>query len=475
MDNNSRGFKVIIIGGSVAGLTLVHCLDHAGIDYVVLEKHEDIQANIGGSIGLMANGCRILDQLGIYRILEQYTSPISVSYMAFPDGYTRSDLFPTRLLQRFGYPVSILTRRRLLHVLSTSLRDISKIKTATKVVRIQPNDNPEAPITVYAEDGQHYNGNLVVGADGVHSLTRSEISRLTYGHRSVQARSAKQASSSRDMTIQYMCIFGISAPVHGIPRCAQIVRCYDNLTLLIFSAREDTISWFVIIRLQCPYNLGEQLKWSREEIRARADSMAHFQIWKEVRFGDLWTRTPTVSSTPLHEGLSEAWFSDCMVCIGDSVCKLTPNIAQGANLAIESAASLANVLYQVCDMQKPSAMAVQECLEQYMRNHRRRLRGIHAFSRFVTRVQSRQGYFLPLFSRYLYPWSGDITFFLLADIIAGAVALDYLPLPQRSGGKWEPPGRASARGTFLILILVLGVFATSYFFQMLKAQQPRVE
>jgi ribulose 1,5-bisphosphate synthetase/thiazole synthase len=100
MDNNSLGLKVIIIGGSVAGLTLAHCLDHAGIDYVVLEKHEDIQANIGGSIGLMANGCRILDQLGIYRILEQYTSPISVSYMAFPDGYIKSDLFPTRLFRR---------------------------------------------------------------------------------------------------------------------------------------------------------------------------------------------------------------------------------------------------------------------------------------------------------------------------------------------------------------------------------------
>ncbi|KAL4755949.1 FAD-dependent oxidoreductase [Aspergillus foveolatus] len=475
MNNNSLALKVIIIGGSVAGLTLAHCLDHAGIDYLVLEKHEDIQANIGGSIGLMANGCRILDQLGIYRILEQYTSPISVSHMAFPDGYTRSDLFPTRLLQRFGYPVSILTRRQLLHVLSTSLRDVSKIRTATKVVRIQPSENPEAPITVYAEDGQHYSGDVVVGADGVYSLTRSEISRLAYGHHSVEARSAKQANLPHDMTIQYMCIFGISQPVHSIPRGAQIVRCYDNLTLLIFPAREDTIPWFAIMRFYSPYTTGERLKWSREEIKARAESMAHLQIWKEVRFGDLWRRTPTVSSTPLHEGLSEAWISNCMVCIGDSVSKLTPNIAQGANLAIESAASLANVLYQVRDMHKPSAMAVQDCLEQYVRNHRRRLRGIHAFSRFVTRVQSRQGYFLPLFSRYLYPWSGDATFFLLADIIAGAVALDYIPLPQRSGGKWESPGRAIARRTILTLILVLGAFATNYIFERQKAQPAMVE
>lgn len=34
--------RVLIIGGSIAGLTLAHCLEKAKIDYVLLEKKEEI-------------------------------------------------------------------------------------------------------------------------------------------------------------------------------------------------------------------------------------------------------------------------------------------------------------------------------------------------------------------------------------------------------------------------------------------------
>lgn len=34
---NAERLKVIIVGGSIAGLTLAHCLHHNSIDFVVLE------------------------------------------------------------------------------------------------------------------------------------------------------------------------------------------------------------------------------------------------------------------------------------------------------------------------------------------------------------------------------------------------------------------------------------------------------
>ncbi|KAL4935943.1 hypothetical protein BDV06DRAFT_217044 [Aspergillus oleicola] len=426
MENNTTELKVIIIGGSIAGLTLARCLDHAGIDYVVLEKHNDIQTNIGGSIGLTPNGCRILDQLEIYCNLEKYTSPIRVSHMVFPDGYTTSDLFPTRLLERFGYPLSILTRCQLLEVLSASLQDLSKVKTGSKAVRIQPGETPNTAITVYTDDGQHYSGDVVVGADGVHSLARSEMWRLAHSQCAGVITKTTPNGSAYGMRVEYMCIFGISSPVDEIAPGAQIVRCYGDLTFLIFPGREGTVPWFAIVKLEKSYVEEKSVRWTCEEIRVRAEGMAHLQIWRGIRFRDIWIRTPIVSSTPLQEGLLQTWTCNRVVCIGDSVSKLTPNIAQGANLAIESAAALANVLYQLKGLNKPSATVIQDCLDQYVRNHHRRLRGIHPFSNFVTRVQSRQGYLLPLLSRYIYPWSGELTFYLVADIIARAVALEYL-------------------------------------------------
>lgn len=80
-------FKVIIVGGSVTGLTLAHALNHIpGVDYVVLERRDEIAPQEGASIGLVPNGLRILDQLGIWERLQPFTKPWGVSKMYFPDG-----------------------------------------------------------------------------------------------------------------------------------------------------------------------------------------------------------------------------------------------------------------------------------------------------------------------------------------------------------------------------------------------------
>ncbi|KAB8215643.1 hypothetical protein BDV33DRAFT_208103 [Aspergillus novoparasiticus] len=62
----SKPFKVIIAGGSVAGLSLALMLEKNGIDFLVLEACPSIAPQVGASIGLLPNGLRILDQLGCY-------------------------------------------------------------------------------------------------------------------------------------------------------------------------------------------------------------------------------------------------------------------------------------------------------------------------------------------------------------------------------------------------------------------------
>jgi len=58
----SEGFRVLIVGGGVAGLTLVNCLQHAGIDFLLLEGRKEIGFRVGAGVGFDANGSRILDQ-----------------------------------------------------------------------------------------------------------------------------------------------------------------------------------------------------------------------------------------------------------------------------------------------------------------------------------------------------------------------------------------------------------------------------
>lgn len=79
-------FKVIIVGGSIAGLTLANILERYGIDYVLYEKHGDIAPQLGASVGLLPHGARILDQLDIFKQIEDFSMPVNDGQSFGPDG-----------------------------------------------------------------------------------------------------------------------------------------------------------------------------------------------------------------------------------------------------------------------------------------------------------------------------------------------------------------------------------------------------
>jgi FAD dependent monooxygenase len=68
-------FRVIIVGGGLGGLTLANCLQHANIDFVLLEGHKELGIHVGAAVGIDPNGGRILDQLGVFAALESVILP----------------------------------------------------------------------------------------------------------------------------------------------------------------------------------------------------------------------------------------------------------------------------------------------------------------------------------------------------------------------------------------------------------------
>ncbi len=106
---------MIIVGGSIGGLTLAHCLRSAGIDHVVLEKANDPAPQIGASIGILPNGARVLDQLGLYDEVEDHIEPLSTATIGYPNGFSFSGSYPKiineRLVRRSIHYSSGLVRR----------------------------------------------------------------------------------------------------------------------------------------------------------------------------------------------------------------------------------------------------------------------------------------------------------------------------------------------------------------------------
>lgn len=79
-------YQVAILGGGIAGLTLALILERLGITWTLWESHETISPEIGAGIGLLPNGFRILDQLGLLDKIEKLTVPLETWYHVDENG-----------------------------------------------------------------------------------------------------------------------------------------------------------------------------------------------------------------------------------------------------------------------------------------------------------------------------------------------------------------------------------------------------
>lgn len=79
-DGKKDHLRVIIVGGSVTGLTLAHCLHHCNIDFVLLEAGREIAPQVGASIAVLPNGLRIFDQLRIFDDISALVEPLLTAF-----------------------------------------------------------------------------------------------------------------------------------------------------------------------------------------------------------------------------------------------------------------------------------------------------------------------------------------------------------------------------------------------------------
>ncbi|KAM3083626.1 hypothetical protein ACMFMG_004270 [Clarireedia jacksonii] len=75
MAEEQHPFKVLIVGGSVAGLTLANALERAGIDFELFEKRE-VAPQLGQSILLLPCTILVHEQLGIDKPTHEVGIPI---------------------------------------------------------------------------------------------------------------------------------------------------------------------------------------------------------------------------------------------------------------------------------------------------------------------------------------------------------------------------------------------------------------
>ena len=163
--------EIAIIGAGMGGLTTGIALKKFGHTVTIYEQTEQILA-VGAAISLWSNGVKCLNYLGLTEQVAQLGG--QMDNLAYVDGLTgdvmtQFSLYP--LIEEVGqrpYPVS---RAELQNMLMDEFGR-ENIKLGKKMVGLK--DQVDYVQVTFA-DGTEIKTELLVGADGTHSMTRAHV------------------------------------------------------------------------------------------------------------------------------------------------------------------------------------------------------------------------------------------------------------------------------------------------------------
>ncbi|CAH0047714.1 unnamed protein product [Clonostachys solani] len=332
-------FRVVIVGGSVAGLALANMLEKFDIDFVVLEAYPDIAPQVGASIGLLPNGLRILDQLGCYDAYRAKAEDQVYQHAYLRDPSGKAYGYQHDLMAMLGYPMIFIDRQMLIQVLYSNLNHKERVLTSKRVISV---DILEASAEVTTKDGQVFSGDIVVGADGIHSTVRKEMWRHAPPGYFPHDEYSKVPAST-------LCIFGISSRPDAYPGASQHNTLSEGHSYFVMAAPGNRVYWFLFMELKETL-YGENIPRFTKDDEAEIVKQ-HFDdcIIDNITFKDLYDRRIITTLAPLQTYVFEKWHYKRLVTIGDSAHKVDPVTGQGGNGAIESGALLVNALLRKLD------------------------------------------------------------------------------------------------------------------------------
>lgn len=125
------------------------------------------------------------------------------------------------------------------------------------------------------------------------------------------------------MTVDFSCVFGMSSEVPELEAGEQVMRIGDGSTLVVIPSPHGVVFWFIVYKLDRRYRYEDAPRYSTEDAISTCQSFANVPVWKGVQFRDVWERRTTFNMTVLQESVFETWSHRRLVCIGDSIHKVS--------------------------------------------------------------------------------------------------------------------------------------------------------
>ncbi|WP_033338320.1 FAD-dependent monooxygenase [Catenuloplanes japonicus] len=295
--------NVIIAGGGVAGAATALALHKAGIPAAVYEAHASGGEDAGAFLTVMANGMAALDTIGATEAVLEVSYPARTVALYDAQGVALGE-------RPIAGPARTMRRAAL-------YRALQELAVA-RGIPVHHGKRLTGAFTF--EDGTRADGDVLVGADGIHSRTRRLIDpsapeprytgqHVIYGY--ADGNVAGVTDDGYHMIRGERAAFGFTAPGDGhtwwFARIAGEPGTGANWRELALAAvRDDTTQAAAIVTATAP---------------------------EQVVGGDSYD----IPTTP-------RWHDGTMVLTGDAAHAASPATAQGASMALADAVALAEAL-----------------------------------------------------------------------------------------------------------------------------------
>jgi len=326
--------RICVLGGGIGGLSMAAALLRCGFPVDVYEQSDALR-EAGAGVGLWSNALASLDALGAGAAVRNGSLPLRVLAGARPDGTSLSRISLDEFGPEFAEAACrIVLRSTLLAALARCV-PAQHVHLTRRAVRVEAEG---ATARVFFESGESCEADLVIGADGLHSVVRPAL----------VGRDAIRYSGQT-------CFRGI-API--------VVADLDTLREIqgpgqraaVHPVNENTVYWWVAYN--APGNAPVPVQERHSHLLKRCAGWP-VDLEKAIR--------ATPQEAILHNDLVDRapirrYARGPLALMGDAAHPTTPNLGQGANMAIDDAIALARALHQ------------ENCLEDaWGRYHQERL------------------------------------------------------------------------------------------------------
>jgi 3-hydroxybenzoate 6-monooxygenase len=314
---------VLVAGGGIGGLAAALALVRRGFAVTVLEQAPEI-GEIGAGIQLGPNAFAAFDALGIGELAR--SRAVYTDCMVMHDALDAYEVgrIPTgeAFRQRFGNPYAVIHRADVHGSLLEGAQATGRVQfhTSTRVEHIA--SRPDG-VTVRDQHGNAYEGQALIGADGVKSVVRQHFvgdpARVT-GH-VVYRAVVDRADFPADLQWN-------AASIWVGPNCHLVhypLRGGEQYNVVVTFHSRQAEEWGVT-------------EGSAEEVRSYFQGICP-QARQLIELPKSWKRWATADRDPI-----DRWTYGRATLLGDAAHPTTQYMAQGACMAMEDGVTLGEAL-----------------------------------------------------------------------------------------------------------------------------------